>query len=73
MPSKEDILRDQTNKDQGLEMDKRVFYTIYPEKDKADLRLHRTSKAVALLVKHLHDKRLISGAEIDELLFQAVT
>ena len=67
MASMEDVLREKTFKGQTEDLPRRIFYTL--DADKA-LQTHRNSKAIALLVDHLHKKGLISDKEIDELLFQ---
>lgn len=69
MPSKDDILREKTFKEEGMETEKRVFYTLT---DNEKFASHRNSKAIALLVKLLEEKGVIGEADIDELLFQAI-
>ena len=69
MPNKEDNLREKTYKNDGLELEKRVFYTLSDEKG---LEHHRNSKAIALLVKALHEKKQLSDEEVDELLLECV-
>lgn len=69
MPSKNDILMEQTFKEEGMVTERRVFYTLTSEEGLAS---YRTSKALALLVKLLEEKKLIGEADIDELLFQCI-
>lgn len=69
MPNKEDILREKTHKEEGMETDRRVFYTLTAEEK---LTSHRNSKAIASLVKLLEEKGLISESDIDELLFECI-
>jgi hypothetical protein len=69
MPNKEDVLREKTYKEDGLELEKRVFYTLSDEKG---LQHHRNTKAIALLVKLLHEKKQLSDKDVDELLLQCV-
>ena len=69
MPRVEDVLREKTYKNQGLDVDVRVFYTLH---DGKELQPHRNSKAIALLVKHMHKKGLISIREIDKLLLDCI-
>ncbi|MGD0127870.1 MAG: hypothetical protein ABSF46_21100 [Terriglobia bacterium] len=69
MPNIEDVLREKTYKDDGLELDQRVFYTLSNEKG---LQNHRNTKAIAHLMKVLHEKGQLSEGEIDELLLQCV-
>jgi hypothetical protein len=70
MPNKEDILREKTYKNDALELERRVFYTLSDEKGLQD---HRNTKAIALLVKALHEKKQLSDEEVDELLLQCVS
>lgn len=69
MPNKDDILREKTFKEEGMETDRRVFYTLTEDKDLAS---HRTSKALALLVRLLSERGVLSEEDIDELLFQSI-
>jgi hypothetical protein len=69
MPSIEDVLREKTYKNDVVELDQRVFYTLSNDKD---LQNHRNTKAIALLVKVLHEKKQLSDGEVDELLLQCV-
>jgi hypothetical protein len=67
MPTRDDLLRDETFKDEGLETDVRVYYTLT---DKKNVQAHRTAKAISLLVATLERKGLLTNAEIDELLLE---
>ena len=69
MPTREDVLREETFKDEETDLERRVFYTLHHIDD---LRVVRLEKAVALLVAHLHAKGLMSQDEIDEFLFLVV-
>lgn len=69
MPNKDDILREQTFKEEGFDTDRRVYYTLTSVEKLAS---HRTSKAVALLVKLLEEKGLIDESDIDDLLFDCI-
>jgi hypothetical protein len=63
MADRDEVLRNSTHKgDENLA--RRVFYTLENEK--------QTAKAVGLLVKHLHARKLISDEEIDEMLLEVV-
>ncbi len=68
MANREEVLRDETHKGDVASVGERVFYTL---KEKAS-QAHRNSKAIALLVEHLHNKKLISDVELDELLLKVV-
>jgi len=65
MPDRATILREKTYKD--LEPEARTFYTL---SDVPASQAHRNTKAIALLVKHLSDRGLMSEEELDELLFE---
>lgn len=69
MPTKEDILREKTFKEEGMETDRRVFYTLT---DDEKLSGHRNSKLLASLMRLLQDRGLISEEDIDELLFECI-
>lgn len=67
MPTKEKILKEQTFKNEGLELEKRVFYTL---NDNKDLQSHRNSKLLAILFKKLAENNSIRDSEIDDILFE---
>jgi hypothetical protein len=69
MANRDDELRKKTFKEEDMEVDRRVFYTL--QQDKA-LQEHRNSKAIALLINLLHKNGTISGDELDELLSQTI-
>lgn len=69
MPNKDDVLCGKTYKEDGLELEKRVFHTL---SDVKSLQHHRNAKAIALLVKLLHEKGHLSDQEIDGLLLECV-
>jgi hypothetical protein len=69
MPNLDDVLRQKTHKEDGLDLGRRVFYTL--SDDKA-LQPHRNSKAIAVLLKHLSEKGYISDSEIDHLLLESI-
>ena len=69
MPTKEAVLNEQTYKDQGLDMGRRVFYTLT---DDERLSAHRTAKYLALLTEKLDAQGVLDGEQIDELLLQAI-
>jgi hypothetical protein len=65
MPDRATILREKTFED--CEPDARTFYTL---SDVPASQVHRNTKAIALLVKHLTDRGLMTKEELDELLFE---
>ena len=69
MPEKADILREKTYKEAGLELEKRVFYTLSDDKS---LQHHRNTKAIALLVKLLHEKEHLLDQDVDDLLLKCI-
>lgn len=69
MSNIEDVLREKTFKEEGMEIERRVFYTMTEE---VKLTNHRNSKAIALLIKVLQEKEILSDSEIDSLLLECV-
>ena len=69
MPTRGDLLREKTHKGDVEDLAVRVFYTLTDDKA---VQTHRNSKAIALLVDHLHEKNLIPDEEIDELLLRVL-
>jgi len=69
MPTKEELLREKTFKDDVSELEKRIFYTLTSDKK---LQNHRVATALSLLIKHLHDKGIASDEDIDDLLYECV-
>lgn len=74
--TKEELLIKETHKDDGLDVAKRVFYTLigkqgtsYREKLQAD----RNSKAIALLFKTLRENGPLTDHRIDEILLEVVS
>jgi len=68
MPSRDEILRTHTFKEDGLSVGHRVFYTLNP--DDKSLRMDRNAKALSILVEKLHEKGLIDEEWLDDFLFQ---
>lgn len=73
MPTKDEALTERTYKQDGLEVEKRIFYTLHgegksPQRD--ELQNHRNSKAIALLFKTLLEKRLLTEEQLDEILLE---
>ena len=67
MPTRADVLREKTHKDDGVDLTARVFYTLQDEKA---LQEHRNSKVIALLMNHLHKEGRLSDDEIDDILLE---
>jgi hypothetical protein len=76
MSTIEDLLAEETHKHDGLDVEHRVFYTLIGEPgnpNRAKLQAHRNSKALAMLCQFFNEKRLISDAQLDELLLYVVS
>lgn len=71
MPTREDALAERTYKQDGLDVEKRIFYTLQGEgksQQRDELQNHRNSKAISLLFKLLLEKRLLTKEQLDEIL-----
>lgn len=71
MPTIEEALAERTFKQDGLEVEKRIFYTLHGEEkspQRDELQNHRNSKAISLLCKLLLEKQLLTEEQLDELL-----
>lgn len=69
MPTREEILEKFTFKEDYMDLELRVYYSLHQDEK---LQVHRVSKLLALLIKHLHNKRLLDNEEIDGLLIDAI-
>jgi hypothetical protein len=75
MPTKEEILNKQTYKDQGLDMGRRVFYTLIGEENdphREKTQAHRNSKAIAVLLTTLHQDGALTDEQIDNILWDVI-
>jgi hypothetical protein len=71
MPTREEILSERTFKQGGLDIEKRVFYTLHGDRKAPDaeaLQNHRNSKAIALLFKKLTEAGILTEDQLDEIL-----
>jgi len=71
MPSREEALAERTFKQDGLEVEKRIYYTLHgadgtPKRE--ELQNHRNSKAIGLLFKALMDRHIMNEDQLDEIL-----
>jgi hypothetical protein len=75
MPTKEGILKTQTFKDYGLDVEVRVHSTLIQDRElKSDmLQAERNSKAIAHLFQTLVDAGTISEEQLDDILLHVVT
>jgi|GEM_PF-2585500 len=88
MPTREELLSELTHKGQVDEGDigRRVFYTLTNSKSsdgprtavspmppkEAERRLHLAAKFASCLAELMHKKKLITDAELDDLLLESV-
>ncbi len=73
MPTKEEALAERTHKQEGIEVEKRIFYTLHGEgksPQRGEGQTHRNSKAIALLFKMLLEKRILTEDQLDEILLE---
>jgi hypothetical protein len=69
MATRDEVLRSETSKEEGMNLDQRIFYTLTA---KPELTVSRVAKGLALLVSGLKEKGLMTDAEIDEFLLSLV-
>jgi hypothetical protein len=87
MPTREEILRHKTYKDEGFDTEERVWRTIYEDPDDksvprkgpipsdqrhAERTAHRTATLLSHLVAKLEQKGLLTEEEIEDWLFEMV-
>jgi hypothetical protein len=75
MATKEEVLNKQTYKDQGLDVGRRVFYTLSGEENdphREKTQAHRNSKAIAVLFKTLHDDGALTDEQLDDILWEVI-
>lgn len=70
MPYRDEILEKKTYKEPGMEVGRRVFCTLT---DIKNLDVHRTAKALALLVEQLNEHGILDENAIDELLLETIS
>jgi len=76
MPMIEDVLAEKTYKQDGLDVGRRVFYTLIGEPNtphRGELQAHRNSKAIALLFKNLRENQLLTETQLNEILLDVVS
>jgi hypothetical protein len=67
MAIKEDILNEKTNRD--LPVAQRIYYTLT---DNEEIKAKQTAKTLGLLIENLVNKGILSGEDIDDMLFEIV-
>lgn len=69
MANREDVLRDETYKDQTDDLEHRVFYTL---NNKKGMELHRVTKAITLVIVRLREQGILDDDSLDDLLLECV-
>jgi hypothetical protein len=79
MSTKEEVLRKETFKEEAIQLDQRVFYTVFGDQppkptpnDPTYWQVQRNSKLLAALVKKLRATNVLSDTDIDDILFETV-
>ena len=67
MATKEDILNEKTNRD--LPVAQRIYYTLT---DNEEINAKQIAKTLGLLIENLVNKGMLSGEDIDDMLFEIV-
>ena len=67
MATKEDILNEKTNRD--LPVAQRIYYTLT---DNEEINAKQIAKTLGLLIENLVNKGILSGEDIDDILFEIV-
>jgi len=70
MPTKVEILRDVTHKDDKLDVEERVYRTLV---DANELQLDWNSRLLASLMSKMKEKGMLSEGEIDDILYNMVS
>ncbi len=76
MATKEELLAKETYKEEGLDVGRRVFYTLSGEKNdphREKTQAHRNSKAIAQLFKTLREKHHLTDDNLDEILLDVIS
>jgi hypothetical protein len=75
MPTREETLAKQTHKEDGVDVGRRIFYTLSEDREKTRdmLQVHRNSKAIAVLFKTLLEAGTITEDQLDDILLEVVT
>lgn len=77
MNTEEELIA-RTYKDNTLEIEKRIFYTLVHKEnegaraERIDPIVHRSAKLISLLISMLVAKEVIDESEIDALLLEAI-
>lgn len=69
MADENGTLREKTFKEEGMDTNLRVFYTLTTDEK---VTSHRISKALAILIKLLQDRHVITESDIDNLLVSCI-
>lgn len=73
MPTREEVLAKFTHKEDGLDVEKRVFYTLIGEPNEPNRekrQADRNSKAIAHLFKLLRERGTLTEDQLDDILLE---
>jgi ABC-type uncharacterized transport system substrate-binding protein len=71
---REEVLAKKTHKQDGVDVARRVFYTLKGEEPEDwQTRAHRNSKAIAMLIKNLSELGILTEDRIDDILLEVVS
>ena len=71
---REDILATKTHKQDGIDVARRVFYTLKSEEPEDwKSRAHRNSKAIAMVIKNLAELGILTEYRIDDILLEVIS
>ena len=71
---REDALAMKTFKQDGVDVARRVFYTLKGEgAEDWQSRAHRNSKAIAMIVKNLSELGILTENHIDDILLEVIS
>ena len=68
--TQDDVLREQTHKGDGLDTDRRIYYTLT---DNRTIQGDRCAKLLALLIARLQEDGTLTESQIDQMLLDLVT
>ena len=60
-----------THKDDELEINQRVYYTLID--NKREWQLERNTKLLGCLMEHLHKKGVLSDSDLDQILWESIS
>jgi len=70
----EDFLAMKTHKRDGIDVARRVFYTLNREEcEDSKSRAHRNSKAIAMVIKYLAELGILREQRMDDTLLEVIS